>query len=68
MMQLANTAISSGATCWTMRCQSMPTERRASVTPTTVMARPRGWKRALYSSLGSKPVGNWPADFTASGR
>ncbi len=63
-----NTAISPGATCSTMRAQSMPTERSASVTPTTVICRPRGWKRELYSSPGSKPVGSWPADFTGSSR
>ncbi len=68
MMLPENTAISSGWTLSTMVFQSMPVERIASVAATTDICRPRGWKRELYSSPGSKPVGSWPADFTVSAR
>ncbi|MCY1560781.1 hypothetical protein D9M68_979570 [compost metagenome] len=68
MMLPENTAISSGCTRLTMSFQGRPTERMASVAATTDICRPRGWKRELYSPPGSKPVGNWPADFTGSSR
>src|SRR5690606_26086547 len=43
-------------------------ECNASLMPTTVSCRPRGWKRAAYNCAGSKPLGNCPADFTGKSR